>query len=196
MIYINNMKQRIFIVHQWSSSPEDDWYPWLKKELENKGYEVVVPEMPEADEPEIEKWVPALVEVIGEIEQTDILIGHSIGCQTILRFLETLSENQKVAKVIMVAPWMILADVVMEDEEDQAIAKPWIETPIDFEKVKTKANKFIAIFSDNDLFVSLDDNRKIFEQKLGAKILIESSKGHFTEDDGITELPIVLNLIY
>lgn len=185
------MKQRIFIVHQWSSSPEGDWYPWAKEELENKGFEVVVPEMPDTDEPKIEKWVPALAEAVGEPKETDVLIGHSIGCQTVLRYLEGLAEGQKVDKVITVAGWFKLSNL---EEESVEIAKPWLETPINFAKVKSHANSFTAIFSDNDPYVSLEENSEIFKEKLGAEILVESSKGHFTEDDGVTELPVILSL--
>jgi len=31
--------------------------------------------------------------------------------------------------------------------------------------------------------------------KLSAKVIIERDKGHFTEDEGVTELPIALNYI-
>ena len=34
--------------------------------------------------------------------------------------------------------------------------------------------------------------KEIFEQKLGAKVIVEKNKGHFTEDDDAAELPEVL----
>lgn len=186
---------RIIIVHGWGAYPQKDWHPWLIKTLEENGYEVVAPKMPDSLHPQIDRWVPYLSEIVGQSQENDIFIGHSIGCQTILRYLETLPENQKVNKVILVAPWVLLTEDSFEDEEDQEIAKPWLETSIDFEKVKQKANKFIAIFSDNDPYVGLDDNRKIFEQKLGAEIRIEHNQGHFSSEDGVTELPELLSII-
>lgn len=75
------------------------------------------------------------------------------------------------------------------------VAKPWLETSINLAKVKGKANSFIAIFSDNDPYVSLEENRKIFEGRLGAKIIIEPGKGHFSEDSGVKELPVLLELV-
>ena len=33
------MKKRVFIVHGWDGYPEEVWFPWLKKELEAKGFE-------------------------------------------------------------------------------------------------------------------------------------------------------------
>jgi len=34
------------ILHCLHNKPENHWYPWLKKELETKGYEVALPELP------------------------------------------------------------------------------------------------------------------------------------------------------
>lgn len=170
------MAKRVIIVHGWGGSPESDWMPWAKKELESKGYKVIVPAMPDTDYPKIEKWSPYLAEIISTSREDDILIGHSIGCQTILRYLESLPKNQKVDKVIMVAGFTTLKNLT---EEEIPIAKPWLEAPIDFAKVKQHANSFTAIFSDNDPVVPLEKNKKIFEEKLGAQIFIEHNKGHF-----------------
>jgi uncharacterized protein len=72
------------------------------------------------------------------------------------------------------------------------VAKPWIETPINLAKVKNQLNKRTVILSDNDPWVNLEENKKIFTEKLGAKILVEHNKGHFSGEDGVLELPIIL----
>ncbi|MBU1255325.1 alpha/beta hydrolase, partial [Patescibacteria group bacterium] len=118
--------------------------------------------------------------------------GHSIGCQAILRYLESL-DNKKIGGIIFVAGFFKLTN--LETEEEKEIAKPWLETPIDFDKVKKVTNKITAIFSDNDSFVPLEVNKKIFEEKLEAKIIIEQNKGHFNEDSGIFEIPVVLKIL-
>lgn len=173
------MKYRVVIVHGWSGSPEGDFLPWAKEEVEKKGYELIVPNMPDTDHPKIDKWVPYLTQIVGKIRKDDIFIGHSMGCQTILRFLEGLSADKKVGKVILVAGFGPYLKGLTEEE--WLIAQPWINTPLDLDKVKTKANNFIAIFSDNDPYVPLEENRKIFEEKLGAEIFIEHNKGHFNQ---------------
>lgn len=33
------MKKRVFIVHGWDGKPSGAWLPWLKKELEAKGFD-------------------------------------------------------------------------------------------------------------------------------------------------------------
>src|SRR3989344_1157111 len=89
--------KRVFVIHRWSGGPEDDWRPWLKEELEAKGYEVVVPEMPETEHPQIGKWVAKIAEVVGMPDENTYFVGHSIGCQTIMRYLQTLPEATKIA---------------------------------------------------------------------------------------------------
>jgi len=49
--------KRVIIVHGWYGYPHEGWFPWLKKVLEDKGYSVEVPEMPDTDHPKIDEWV-------------------------------------------------------------------------------------------------------------------------------------------
>jgi len=91
-----------------------------------------------------------------------------------------------------VAGWFTLKN--LETEEEWAIVKPWLETPIDFTKVKQHCDNFIAIFLDNDEFVGME-NKTMFEEKPGAKILVEHQKGHFRGEDGVMELPSVLKTV-
>ena len=82
----------VVIIHRWSGGPKDDWRPWLKSALEEIGCEVVVPDMPDTEIPVIEKWVAKFVDVVGIPDRHTYFVGHSIGCQAILRYLETIHE--------------------------------------------------------------------------------------------------------
>ena len=97
--------KRMFIVHRWDGTPKSDWYPWLKKELEKKGFKVEVPEMPNTSEPKINDWVAHLKKVVGKLDSKTYFIGHSIGCQAIMRFLEKEDYNGKVGNIVFVAGW-------------------------------------------------------------------------------------------
>lgn len=189
------MKKRVFIIHGWGGSPKNDWIPWVKTQLEVLGYQVVAPLMPDTDIPRIKPWIDKLKGIVGKVRKDDILIGHSIGCQTILRFLEGLPPEQKVDKVISVAPWMTLTLTNLENEQASEIADPWLKTPINFSKVKSKANSFTAIFSDNDPFVPLKENLAQFKRELNTKVLVVSSRGHFIQDEGVTDLPEILKIM-
>lgn len=190
--YTSIMKPRVFIIHGWGGSPESDWLPWAKKAIQEKGYEVFVPEMLETNHPKTTAWVEKLKETVGYVKSDDILIGHSIGCLTILRFLEKLEEASKVQKVILIAPWQYLVLGSNEDIED---VRPWTETPVDYEKIKTKANTFTAVFSDNDPFVPMQKNIKFFKEKLNPEIIVKNQMGHFSGEEGVTKIPFLLELL-
>lgn len=189
------MKNRIFLIHGWGGNPNIDWFPWAKKELEQREYEVIVPEMPDPDYPKIEPWVNKLKEVVGEIRKDDIFVGHSIGCQAVERYLQTLSEDTKLDKVILIAPWVVLTRKTFEEMgENEEVVKSWYEEPIDYEKIKNMA-KWTAVFSDDDPFVNYEDNYKVYKDKLNAEIILKNNQGHFAQEQGITEIPFLLELI-
>ena len=80
-------------------------------------------------------------------------------------------------------------------EEEKLVARPWEETPIDLNKVKGHVKHLAAVLSDNDPWVPLESNRKIFAENLGAEIVVEHTKDHFETGSGVVELPIILNLL-
>ena len=148
--------------------------------------------MPEPAAPKIEVWVSRLSKIVGDVDENTYFVGHSIGCQTILRYLESLPADKKVGGATFVAGWFTLMN--LKTDEEKEIAKPWLETPIDFDKIKQHTKKFFAVFSDDDEVVSIS-NKEMFEQKLGAQTAIEHNKGHFSGSDGVKEIPIVLEKI-
>lgn len=168
---------------------------WLKSNLEKAGHQVTVPAMPDPGTPTIASWVGKLQETIKPNTET-ILVGHSVGCQAVLRYLETLSDEVKIAGVVLIAPWMELDQQTITEEGEAviAIAKPWMETPINFTKMKSHIGKTVAIFSDNDPYVPLNQ-KDLFARELNAEVVVENNKGHFSVGDGITELPAALEAV-
>ncbi len=168
------MAKRVFLVHGWGGSPETDFFIWLKNELKNKGFSVEAPEMPDTETPVIEKWVSTLEKAVGKLDKDTYFIGHSIGCQAIMRYLE--KANQNAGGALFVAGWFYLKNL---EEAEEPIAKPWIENPMDFKKIKGNLTNLSVLISDNDPFDCLDENVKTFKEKLGAKVTIKHNMGHF-----------------
>ena len=180
-------KKKVIIVHGCGGSSNNDWIPWLKEELKKRDLEVIALDMPDTEKPEIAKWVGFLSLNIKSTDKNLILVGHSIGCQAILRYLE--KTNKKVEATILVAPWMHLDEQTIKEEGEESIkiSKPWMETLIDFNKIRM-LSKFVCIFSDNDPYVPLSDE-KLFMKELNAKTIIEKNKGHFND----ARYPVILN---
>lgn len=179
--------EKVYLIHGWGGGPKSEsWFPWLRRELEKKGFSVEIPEMPNPDYPKIGLWIKKLEQVVKPDKNT-CLIGHSIGCQTILRYLEKLPKNAKIGGAVFVAGWFDLLESAYEKEEEKEIAKLWIKTPINFEKIKQHTSNFLAIFSDDDPCVPLSDS-KLFKEKLNAKIVVKHNEEHFNETKEIKEI--------
>lgn len=147
--------------------------------------------MPNPDEPVIEDWVDHLSKVVGVLDGETFFVGHSVGCQTILRYLAT--QAQQVGGVVCVGGWF---QVRVETEEEKRIARPWEEIPIDVASIRAHIKHCTAIFSDNDPFVPLEYHKQLFEKQLGAEIVVESGLGHLGgEGKDLRELPSVLRAL-
>lgn len=179
--------KRIFIVHGWDGFPEEGRFPWLKKKLEAQGVEVHVPAMPDAERPVIDVWVPFLKHLAGKPDGRTFFVGHSIGGQTILRYLETLSAGTQVGGAVLVAGWVHLKPAATEDEESLAVATPWLQRPLNWPKIRKHAKLFAAIMSDDDPYVPVEDG-KLFVRELGAKLIIEHQKQHLGGENGVVVL--------
>ena len=184
--------KKIYLVHCWDGTSSDGWYPWLEEKINDQNIKLFKFDMPNTANPKIEEWVDYLNSKVDLLNEETYFIGHSIGCQTILRYLET-KEITKIGGILFVAPWLDLLPEAIEDEDSYNTAQPWINTPIDFEKVKQFTNNISCIFSDNDYFVSIEQEKE-FRNKLNAKTVIVNNKGHISQDDDVYELQEILDL--
>lgn len=182
--------KRAIIVHCWSGVPDYCWYPQTKRELESVGFEVLVPAMPETDAPEFSRWLATLQKVAGAPDKELYLIGHSLGCATIMRYLEAFPEGAKVGGVVFVAGFT-------EDLGYKEL-KSFFATPLDFEKIKSRAGHFTAIYSDNDPYVPVK-HAEILKEKLGAQLIFKPGLKHFSGpavyEESCTSLPEVSQAI-
>lgn len=184
------MKKKVYLVHGWGGLGEGGWFDWLKVELPKRGFEVESFNMPNTEKPKIEDWVGHLQEKIDldEIDECTYFIGHSIGCQTILRFIEKLHKHKRIGGCAFVAGWFDLKGLGKDELE---IAHPWINSPIEFSRIEDHCNNFLALFSNDDPLVGLEEAKK-FEEKLGAKVIIKQNHGHFNES---LEIPEILDFL-
>lgn len=178
--------KKIYIVHCWDGFKDDGWYPWLDKELSNTEIKVSRFNMPDTAHPKIDSWVQELDKQVSELDEDTYFVGHSIGCQTIMRYLET-KDVKSIGGILFVAPWLELKEEAISDEDSFNTATPWLNTPIDFDKVKKFTDRITCIFSDDDYFVSLEQKNK-FEELLNAKTVVVHSCGHISQDDGVYSL--------
>jgi len=182
--------KRAIIIHCWSGYLEYCWYQYVRRELEAKGFVVQVPAMPDRDAPNLSTWLPTLRDAVGTPNEDLYLIGHSAGCITILRYLETLKPEQKIGGAVLVAGFT--HDLGYKELSN------FYTTDLPLDKIKEKANHFTVILSDNDPFVPVSEG-EIFKEKLGAELILMHDKKHFSgpvdKEGSCTELPEVVQAI-
>lgn len=180
--------KKVYLIHGWGGNSEGGWFDWLKKELPKYKVKVKAFDMPNTDHPKIEKWVGYLEKNIKDVDEETYFIGHSIGCQTIMRYLEKLPKHKLIGGCVFVAGWFNLINL---DKEEMEIIHPWTNTKIDFDRVKRHTDNFLCIFSDDDSWVHLSE-ADVFKDKLNAKIIHKKKMGHF---DNVNKIEEVLNFI-
>lgn len=172
------------IVHGFKGKPDSNWKPWLKNELEGKDFVVDIPEMPNADQPDVDQWVARLSETIGTPNNETYLVGHSLGCITILRYLESLKNEQTIAGCVLVAGFG------EKFKQYSGGHDTFFDHALGWPKIKSHCDRFVAIHSKDDPNVEFEQ-LELFEQKLDAKTIAVTHMGHFGSPDGIFEAPII-----
>ena len=188
--------KRAFIIHGYLSHPKEAWLPWLQGELEKRSYVVSLPSMPHPDRPVISEWIGFIAKLVGEPDDLTVMIGHSLGCQGVLRYLETVgAAGKSVAKTVLVAgifPTGMSPEDADAETGGDPVLDPWFSQGLDAAHVKRAAGKCTVILSDNDPYIEVDRAKAVFRATLDPTIVIEHGHGHFNEDDRLQGLPSAL----
>lgn len=172
-----------YIIHGWEGRPEERLHVWMRGMLETHGYIVSVPNMPDPSYPRIDAWLKTLNELIQPSDEL-LLVGHSVGAQAILRYVAQMSFEPTHLNLVLIAPWLMLDEqtILQEGADVVEMGRPWVEIPIDFEAVKRRAKRIIAVFSDDDPFVDVSQEI-MFKDVVSAQTLMLHGMGHFCDDD-------------
>ena len=171
------------ILHGTDANSLDNWFPWLKKELEKKGYKVWVPDLPHAEKPNIDRYNNFILSNKDwDFNDESIIIGHSSGAVEILGLLEAFPKETVVNKCFLVGSFI---NDLGWDSLKELFLKPF-----DFEKIKKHSKEFIFIHSDNDPYCPLD-HAKYLVEKLNGQLIIIKGQGHFSGKE--VKMPAILD---
>jgi predicted alpha/beta hydrolase family esterase len=150
-----------------SRANENHWMPWVKKELDALQVSTEVPLMPEPWEPVYEKYKLSFEKY--EVDENTVLVGHSCGCSFLVRWLA--DSKQKIAKLILVAPWKIAQDASLID-------KTFYEFSFD-QTINDRVGEIVYFTSDNE-YEDGKQGLKMFSTALGGRIINLPNHGHYT----------------
>ena len=194
----NGSEPTCLVVHGISGHKRENWFPWFKKELDARKWNTVVPTLPGAGHPTAESWDEYLSQFDALLNEHSVLVGHSLGCASVLRHLQTM--NKKVGTIILVAPTNPLQhwDALKRDRPNadwDAVERMNREKDFDWKKIKGLSQRFVIIYSDNDPFIP-EESITYFRKHLpDAEFHRMAGKAHFGEQWGITEFPEILEFI-
>lgn len=184
---------KAILVHGLAGKPDNHWFPWLRKELGKRGIESSAPVMPHPFLPVKDEWVQVLKREVKNPPDL-VLIGHSLGCPTILSFLDGYRGKKKFPLVVLVAGFgrQFFSPAV---EKHQERLLHWHERPLDFRRIRSKCKKFVCISSTNDPLVPYAEAVWLAKQ-LKADLVTEK-KFHFMTiaGHGVNELPSALDAV-
>jgi len=175
--------KKALIIQGWYQKPDQHWYPWLKYQLEKKGYEVYVPDLPtmRTDLPNMKKQLDFIEKNIG-IDKDTLVFGHSLGTLLTMR----LAEKHKYKKMFLIAGW--------DFNDLTAEHRLFWKTIINHSRIKKNVKEIYCITSDNDPYFTAVTGEDM-SKRLGGKFILKKGKGHFTEKYGVTKLPQILKYI-
>ena len=189
-------QKRAFIFHGYQGYPNEAWQPWLKSELEGKGYRVALPAMPHPDSPAVDEWIRFIGDLVGSPDEATVLIAHSMGGFATLLYLDRLgASGGSVGKTLLIAtgyPAGLTTDEADLRSGGDPVLRSWLTQKVDRESVRKAAGQCTVILSDDDPYIPVDEAKAAFEVNLGARIVLEHGLGHMNEDSHITELPSAL----
>jgi len=182
---------KIFIIHGSYGNKEENWFPWIKEELEKEGHVVFIPEFSTPENQSLDKWTFEFSDGYGGlVDEDSILIGHSLGPAFILSLLEKLNIPKPLKACFFVSGFLGL----LNNEEFDKINKTFTTKEFDWKKIKQNCEKFHIIHSDNDPYVPLEKAKEL-AVKLDSEVKVIPQAGHFNESSGYTSFPELLNLI-
>ncbi len=179
---------RFILIHGAYGNPEENWFPWLKKELESKGHEVIVPKLPTPENQELEKWMKQFEQHKDKISNDTVLIGHSLGVAFILNVLERIDVKIKAA--FLVSGFIGKLGIAEFDDINQSFT----EREFDWNRIKQNCEKFFVMNSDNDPYVPLKKGEEIAEN-LDTDLTIVKEGGHINSSAGFDKFELLLRKI-
>ncbi len=180
--------KKVFIVHGFLSQPNYGWQTWLMNKMEEINVYACALPMPTPDKPILNQWIETIEKVCSEPSDEIYLIGHSLGCQAILHFLEKTSSS--VSSVFLVAP--PFEKINPEDMFSKLRATDNFYTILDNQKIISSVKKITIIHARNDQKVPYEHAEKL-AHFLSCELLTLEEGGHLGRREGVSELPILLD---
>ena len=182
----NKMRENYIVIHGSFGSKDGNWFPWLKHELENKGYSVVVPQMPIGiGKQNFENWSCVLDKL--KVDENTTIIAHSIAPVFVCKYL--ITNQIKVKKLVFVCGFNHYLGISYDYD---AVNEPmFIDNLAD---VKKYCKDIVCYYSDNDPYVSYAAEKEFADTITNQQYVIKNG-GHINAESGYIKFKEILKVL-
>ncbi len=178
--------QRVVLIHGYTGHSQNNWFPWLSHKLAAQNIEVIIPHLPHPNKPQLEEWLAHLDTLeLGKPSEL-YMVGHSLGCATILQYAARLPVGQQLAGAVLVAGF---AQSIGIADIDNFLTIAW-----DDAKIRSSIDKLVAFNSDNDPYVPLLAGKHL-HKRFGGEFIQVAGAGHFNRRDRFSEFPVLYDKV-
>lgn len=179
--------KRAVLLHGTDGTPDGGWRPYVKAELEKRGYEVWVPALPNNHTPNMQAYNDFLLG--GQWDFKDnLVIGHSSGAVQVLNLLMD-ARCPKVETIVPVGAWAHMEETDLDYEQ---FKDTFPKQGFDFGLIKSKCDNILFLHGDNDPYCPLEQAKWLAAQ-LGSDIVVIPNGGHLGGDDGYGPFPQLIS---
>jgi predicted alpha/beta hydrolase family esterase len=178
---------KIVIIHGTFWHPEENRFPWLKKELELLWHEVYIPKLPTPENQtpshrceSLQKQVPFI------FDKDTILVWHSLWATYLLHILDR-ERKEPVKKAIFVS-WFVH---LLWNETFDMLNQSFLYDHFNREKIRSNTTKSIVFHWEDDPYVPVTE-AEYLSKHLWAKLIFIPQGGHLNTDAWYTKFPELL----
>lgn len=184
------MKNNYLLVHGSFGSPFSNWIPYLRNEIENRGFDVYTPDFPTGVLfQNYDNWSRLLdaYTTSGIINEDTVIFAHSIAPIFICKYL--VENKIKVKRLIFICGFNNYLGI--NEEYDTVNKSMYFNSLSD---IKKYCEDIICFYSDNDPYVKYEVEKE-FADTIADKQIMVPSGGHLNSESGYTEFPDLLKYI-
>ena len=178
----------VFIIHGTWGSPEENWFPWMKKKLEEKWYTVIIPRLPTPDNQSLDSWNQSFSEYMKYINKETIFVAHSVGPAFVLSILEQI--NVEIAGCYFAAGFLWNINISSFD----VLNNSFVNRDFNWERIKSASKKFYMCHGSDDPYVPLS-NAKRMSDNLWVEIDMIEWGWHLNSETWYTSFEYLLKKI-
>lgn len=172
------------IIPGWKGSEPGHWQVWLAEQLTEAGREVVHPDLPEVDQPQLQPWLDALrLSLAGLPEDGYDVVAHSLGALLWLHHVATATDSPRANRVALVSPPSPSTQIPELAE--------FVPAPLDIDTVRHSADGTVLIGGTDDPYlpegIAVEYGRPL---KIATTVV---QGGHINVEDGHGPWPALLD---